>query len=87
MQAALAAYLGRSVDWHHCTVHRWRYALPQPQPLTSAGSCWWDADQRLGVCGDFLGGCGVEGAWLSAQSLAAQSLIAPARTGAPRLVT
>ena len=87
LQAALAAYLGRSVDWHHCTVHRWRYALPQPQPLTSAGSCWWDADQRLGVCGDFLGGCGVEGAWLSAQSLAAQSLIAPARTGAPRLVT
>jgi hypothetical protein len=24
----------------------------------------------LGVCGDFLGGCGAEGAWLSAQALA-----------------
>jgi|GEM_PF-80145 len=74
MQTALADYLGRHVDWHHCVVHRWRYALPQAQRVAPAESCWWDATQGLGVCGDFLGGSGVEGAWLSAQSLSATLL-------------
>jgi renalase len=74
MQAALAECLGRPVDWHHCTVHRWRYALPQAHATAPAALFWWDAAQGLGVCGDFLGGCGVEGAWLSAQSLAAALL-------------
>ena len=69
MQAALAECLGRPVDWHHCAVHRWRYALPQTHSVVPAEACWWDAAQGLGVCGDFLGGSGVEGAWLSAQSL------------------
>lgn len=71
MQAALADCLGRPVDWHHCAVHRWRYALPQAQRGAPAEPCWWDAAQGLGVCGDFFGGSGVEGAWLSAQSLSA----------------
>lgn len=74
MQAALAECLGRPVDWHHCTVHRWRYALPLAQRVVAAESHWWDAAQRLGVCGDFLGGSGVEGAWLSARSLSAALL-------------
>jgi predicted NAD/FAD-dependent oxidoreductase len=74
LQAALAEHLGRPVDWHHAVVHRWRYALPQAPGLALLGSCWWDAAQRLGVCGDFLGGLGVEGAWLSAQSLSAALL-------------
>jgi len=74
MQAALAECLGRPVDWHHCAVHRWRYALPQAQRVAPAESCWWEAAQGLGVCGDFLGGSGVEGAWLSAQSLSAALL-------------
>lgn len=69
MQAAMADYLGRPVDWLHCNVHRWRYAMPQAQSVAPAEACWWDAAQGLGVCGDFLGGCGVEGAWLSARSL------------------
>lgn len=69
MQTALADCLGRSIDWQHCVVHRWRYALPQAQSVAPAESCWWDGAQGLGVCGDFLGGCGVEGAWISAQSL------------------
>jgi renalase len=69
MQAALAEYLGRPVDWQHCVVHRWRYALPRGQRVAPAEWCWWDAAQGLGVCGDFLGGSGVEGAWLSAQAL------------------
>jgi predicted NAD/FAD-dependent oxidoreductase len=74
MQAALVDCLGRPVDWRHCVVHRWRYALPQTQSAAPAESCWWDAAQGLGVCGDFLGGSGAEGAWLSAQSLAAALL-------------
>ena len=74
MQAALAECLGQPVDWHHCAVHRWRYALPQAQRVALGESCWWDAAQGLGVCGDFLGGCGVEGAWLSAQSLSVAML-------------
>ena len=74
MQAALAEWLGRPVDWHHCRVHRWRYALPQTQRMLPAEPCWWDAAQGLGVCGDFLGGSGVEGAWLSARSLSAALL-------------
>jgi len=77
MQAALAECLGRPVDWQYCTVHRWRYALPHAQRVAPAEPCWWDAAQGLGVCGDFLGGSGVEGAWLSARSLAA-ALLQPA---------
>ena len=68
-QEALAERLGGPVDWHHCEVHRWRYALPPAPRVASARPCWWDADLGLGVCGDFLGGIGVEGAWLSARSL------------------
>ncbi len=74
LQAALADCLGRPVDWQHCAVHRWRYALPQARVQAPAESCWWDAAQGLGVCGDFLGGSGVEGAWLSARSMASALL-------------
>lgn len=69
MHAALAQSLGREVDWQHCTVHRWRYALPHAHGTTQGPSFWWDAAHGLGVCGDFFGASGVEGAWLSAQSL------------------
>ena len=87
MQEALAESLGRRVDWHHCTMHRWRYAQPQASRLARAESYWWDAAQGLGVCGDFLGGCGVEGAWLSARSLMAQLLVSQSLTPARCLVT
>jgi renalase len=80
MQAALDEYLGRRVEWQHSVVHRWRHALPPVQGDSQVDAPtdvqhargWWDADQSLGVCGDFLGGTdvdGVEGAWRSAQSL------------------
>lgn len=74
LQAALAETLGQPVDWLHCTVHRWRYALPQARLTAPGESFWWDAAQGLGVCGDFLGGSGVEGAWLSAHALSAAML-------------
>ena len=42
--------------------------------VAAAESFFWNAAQSLGVCGDFLGGSGAEGAWLSAQSLSAAML-------------
>jgi renalase len=77
MQAALAEWLGQAVAWQHSVVHRWRYATPQAPSAMPVSECWWDAAQGLGVCGDFLGGAGVEGAWLSAQALAAALLASP----------
>lgn len=75
LQQALAQWLGRSLTWHHAAVHRWRYAsVPRADtsvPAVASSRCWWDAALRLGVCGDALGGAGVEGAWTSGRSLAA----------------
>ena len=81
LQGALADWLGVSLQWHHAITHRWRYAMPQPGSANPVGQCWWDAELKLGVCGDYLGGGGgggvgggVEAAWLSAQALADQML-------------
>ncbi|MBW8463390.1 NAD(P)-binding protein [Acidovorax sp.] len=51
------------------TAHRWRYA--DTEPALTRGS-WWDAQMRLGLCGDWLHGGKVEGAWLSGRALAQQ---------------
>lgn len=71
LQDALADWLGTPVDWRYCTVHRWRYAAPAASLDASPdhGLAWWDATLQLGVCGDFLGRDGAEGAWQSARSL------------------
>ena len=53
------------------TAHRWRYATNAP-PLTEG--CAWDAAAGLGLCGDWLHGGKVEGAWLSGQALARRVL-------------
>lgn len=74
LQAAVADVVGAPLQWLHGTVHRWRYALPQPRLAPPGDSFWWNPAQGLGVCGDFLGGCGAEGAWQSAQALAAALL-------------
>jgi predicted NAD/FAD-dependent oxidoreductase len=51
----------------HATAHRWRYAdLAEPLELGAA----WDGPSGLGLCGDWLQGGRVEGAWLSGQHLA-----------------
>jgi len=74
LQTALAdvlkAALGHAVAWRHAGVHRWRYASVPRADATVAGHCWWDPSMGLGVCGDALGGAGVEGAWTSGQALA-----------------
>ncbi|MFY3386595.1 NAD(P)/FAD-dependent oxidoreductase [Paracidovorax sp. MALMAid1276] len=53
------------------TAHRWRYA--DTDPALTQGR-WWDARTRLGLCGDWLHGGKVEGAWLSGRALARQVL-------------
>lgn len=66
----LAAFhaLGGPAPAHvQATAHRWRYA--DTAPALTIGH-WWDADHRVGMCGDWLHGGQVEGAWLSGRSLA-----------------
>lgn len=50
------------------TAHRWLYAEP-PSDGNIQG-VQWDAAMRLGLCGDWLHGGRVEGAWLSGYLLA-----------------
>jgi renalase len=69
LRQALAEWLDTDLRWACSAAHRWRHAAPHGGRRAAAPGAWWDDALRLGVCGDFLGGAGVEGAWLSAQSL------------------
>ena len=53
------------------SAHRWRYA--SSDPAISIGSVW-DPQTQIGICGDWLNGGRVEGAWLSGRTLAQQML-------------
>jgi predicted NAD/FAD-dependent oxidoreductase len=53
------------------TAHRWRYADTAP-PLDAG--CAWDGDLAAGLCGDWLNGGRVEGAWRSGRLLAQRIL-------------
>jgi renalase len=53
------------------TAHRWRYANTAP---VQARECAWDAEMGIGLCGDWLNGGKVEGAWLSGRALALRLL-------------
>jgi predicted NAD/FAD-dependent oxidoreductase len=83
MQAALQDWLGEPIEWQHAVVHRWRYAMPQTSVAAQAPPCWWDETRGLGLCGDFLGGNGVEGAWQSARALVKSVLRGIADPSAP----
>jgi len=87
MEAAMQDWLGEPIEWRHAVVHRWRYARPLPSTAAPARQCWWDGARGLGVCGDFLGGAGVEGAWLSAQALIESVLAAVANAHAQQTRT
>tara|TARA_R110001592_G_scaffold69029_3_gene211587 strand:- start:186 stop:1643 length:1458 start_codon:yes stop_codon:yes gene_type:complete len=52
---------------HESVAHRWRYA--DTEVLLGRESLW-DEEKRLGLCGDWLHEAKIEGAWLSALSLA-----------------
>lgn len=71
LAAALEACVGEPIAWTHATVHRWRYARPGAPRIAGDTPWWWDPVLGLGVCGDFLGGAGVEDAWRSGRGLAA----------------
>ncbi|RZI43028.1 FAD-dependent oxidoreductase [Herbaspirillum sp. HC18] len=63
---------GSHVQPIYSDVHRWRYAQATS---TLPGECLWDADARMGVCGDWFaagldGGGRVENAFLSGFALA-----------------
>lgn len=53
------------------SAHRWRYAITES---ATEGGCLWHADTGLGLCGDWLNGGRVEGAWLSGDALAQRVL-------------
>ncbi len=68
LQSAFADWLGGSLTFHYAGAHRWRYASPATStPLTEP--FLWDDSLRIGICGDALGGNGVEDAWRSARAL------------------
>ena len=48
-------------------VHRWRYADCDKFSQSGYG---WDVDQNIGLCGDWLNGGKVQGAWISGYQLA-----------------
>lgn len=83
MQAAMQDWFGEPIEWQHAVVHRWRYAMPQSSRAAPARQGWWDGARGLGVCGDFLGGAGVEGAWQSARALTEAVLHGVATVSAP----
>ena len=51
--------------------HRWRYA--DTEPALEQG-CAWHGEHAIGLCGDWLNGGKVEGAWRSGRLLARQAL-------------
>ena len=99
LQEALAQSLGRPLTWQHAAVHRWRYASVPRAAVSAAASapaaalarCWWDSALGLGLCGDALGGAGVEGAWASGRALATALIdcgrTAPSNASAPESST
>jgi renalase len=62
--------LGGSMPQGYAT-HLWRYA--ECANYSTLG-CAWDNEMQVGLCGDWLNGGKVQGAWLSGQLLAEQLL-------------
>jgi predicted NAD/FAD-dependent oxidoreductase len=63
---AFNAFGGPTPD--RAIAHRWRYSQPASSPKPDV--CAWDPTLKLGLCGDWLNGGRVEGAWLSGHRLA-----------------
>lgn len=69
------AALGANAEPEVVTAHRWRYADTAPETLSPEPGFAWAPASGLGLCGDWLHGGKVEGAWLSGLLLA-QALLA-----------
>jgi len=85
--SALDEFLGEASRWRFSEVHRWRYASVARSEACASPAFRFDDALGLGVCGDYLGGAGVEGAWLSGDALARQigeacGLVLPRRASA-----
>lgn len=55
----------------HSAAHRWLYAMAESGPGPAS---LWNAETKVGACGDWLTEPRVEGAWLSGRSMAEQIL-------------
>jgi len=64
---ACLARLGFDCKGAEITTHRWRYASGS---LATQAECYLSSEISLGLCGDWLHGGRVEGAWLSGHKLA-----------------
>ncbi len=78
MLEAWAHLLGEPPGVLHWQLHRWRFA--RQSDATAGPGCVMDAQVQMGLCGDWLQGGRVEGAWLSGQQLAQQLLEITDRT-------
>ena len=63
---AFARASGLELSPREVVAHRWRYA--RAEPALSEGALF-DAELRLGACGDWCAGSRVEGAFLSGMAL------------------
>jgi renalase len=64
-----AKIVGLDCDKAKIAIHRWRYASGH---ITQASGFSLNKDLQVGLCGDWLNGGRVEGAWLSGRKLASQ---------------
>ncbi|MCD8512772.1 MAG: FAD-dependent oxidoreductase [Nitrincola sp.] len=65
--AALVALTGDPIHVNHYRSHRWLYCdALNPEEVGAL----WDTDKAIGVCGEWLAGGGVDGAWKSGTELA-----------------
>lgn len=72
--AALSAALGADLPAPVVAMaHRWRFACPS-RDQSAPYPAFWNGQIRLGACGDWPAGCGVEAAWLSGRALATRML-------------
>ncbi len=78
---AAIARLEAAKDWTFAAAHRWRFALAT---LQRREPCLFDADLRIGLCGDWCGGARVEGAFLSGRAMAVRVLEALAQDATSR---
>ncbi|MDH3557941.1 MAG: FAD-dependent oxidoreductase [Deltaproteobacteria bacterium] len=80
LQAFFEAIGSQSIQPIFAKAHRWRFALAE-NPLKVG--CLWDAELRLGACGDWCHMSRIEGAFLSGMAMAGRVLGLPQSESRP----